>query len=141
MHILNKLKVELKAAVETEAARGPSEETFYKVWNQSERDQYIKDHPDSKFAQDKDSKKQNNDSIKKESNNEFNELVNLKKKINKLKKDYDKQMDVGNRLLAIDINKNLKRVIEKYNNIYDNANLTEDQKDKLTDLSVKRRYF
>ena len=30
MHILNKLKIELKAAIE---AGGPSEETFYKEWN------------------------------------------------------------------------------------------------------------
>ena len=48
MHILTKLKMELKAAVEE--AGGPSEETFYKVWKQSDRDQYIKDHPQSKFA-------------------------------------------------------------------------------------------
>jgi len=50
MHILNRLKIELKAAVE---AGGPSEETFYKKWNEGQRKQYINDHPNSKFAKKK----------------------------------------------------------------------------------------
>lgn len=49
-HILNRLKIELKAAVE---AGGPSEETFYKEWNDSQRKQYVTEHPDSKYAQEK----------------------------------------------------------------------------------------
>lgn len=48
MHILSKLKIQLKAAVE---AGGPSEETFYKEWNDSQRKQYVTEHPDSKYAQ------------------------------------------------------------------------------------------
>ena len=52
MHILNQLKIELKAAIE---AGGPSEETFYKVWNDDQRKSYIDEHPNSKFAQEKES--------------------------------------------------------------------------------------
>ena len=48
MHILNRLKIELKAAVE---AGGPSEETFYKEWSEDQRKSYIDEHPNSKFAQ------------------------------------------------------------------------------------------
>ena len=54
MHILNQLKIELKAAIE---AGGPSEETFYKEWNDKQRKQYITEHPDSKYAQEKDGSK------------------------------------------------------------------------------------
>ena len=54
MHILSKLKIELKAAVE---AGGPSEETFYKEWDDKQRKQYITEHPDSKYAQEKDGSK------------------------------------------------------------------------------------
>ena len=48
MHILNRLKIELKAAVE---AGGPSEETFYKEWSEDQRKSYIDEHPNSRFAQ------------------------------------------------------------------------------------------
>lgn len=52
MHILNRLKIELKAAVE---AGGPSEETFYKEWSEDQRKSYIDEHPNSRFAQEKES--------------------------------------------------------------------------------------
>ena len=60
MHILTKLKMELKAAVE---AGGPSEETFYKEWDDKQRKDYINEHPQSKFAQ-----KENNKNVENKEN-------------------------------------------------------------------------
>ena len=76
-----------------------------------------------------------------ESNNDFKKLISLKERINKLKRDYDRQMSAGNNLIAININKKLKEIIEEYNSIYDSANLSEEQKNKLSDMTVKRKYF
>ena len=41
-HILNRLKIELKAGCnEVEAVRGPNRETFFNKWTQEQRDEYI----------------------------------------------------------------------------------------------------
>jgi len=45
MKILSRLNIKTKAG-------GPSEETFYKKWDESQRNSYLKEHPNSRFSKD-----------------------------------------------------------------------------------------
>jgi len=89
MEVLKRLKIELKAAVE---AGGPSEETFYKEWDNGQRKQYIEDHPNSKFAQEDKSGSKSNPQEKNEYSDKSDDDLN--NQIKKLQEELERRKKV-----------------------------------------------